>query len=343
MHDRLPDNKTSSDMQTTKAADFAGQKAEISEALDALVADPSTVSTLYTTDATWLGSHPWNARTGPTEIQTVWEQLHGSFEGLTRRAHLVAMGENQPDDRVPAAGRAAVLFASMGVLEGRFTDPLFGIPATGDFVQLRICEVHEPKDGQIARSWVLIDLLDLMEQTELTGLPHTGGVPGPWPGPAASNPSASGAESLAEVLAMHRSITQTTGEQPGKTGYAKHWTEDFLWAGPGGIGMTRGLEDFRTFHQLPFLEAFPDRGGAGHYIRIGDGDLAVTGGWPSVVATHKGPYLGIDPTGERVGMRVMDFYRLVDGRIAENWVPIDMINLALQMGIHLLPDDPTKS
>lgn len=32
-------------------------------------------------------------------------------------------------------------------------------------------------------------------------------------------------------------------------------------------------------------------------------------------------------------MRVMDFYHLVDGRIHENWVPIDIIHIMLQMGV----------
>ena len=68
--------------------------------------------------------------------------------------------------------------------------------------------------------------------------------------------------------------------------------------------------------------------------RIGDGNYAVTGGWPSAVATHLGPgFLAMPPTGKPVGMRVMDFYRVEDGLIAENWVPIDMIDLLGQMGV----------
>ena len=31
-------------------------------------------------------------------------------------------------------------------------------------------------------------------------------------------------------------------------------------------------------------------------------------------------------------MRVMDFYRLENNRIAENWVPIDIIHILYQMG-----------
>ena len=35
-------------------------------------------------------------------------------------------------------------------------------------------------------------------------------------------------------------------------------------------------------------------------------------------------------------MRVMDFYRIdPSNRIAENWVPIDVAHIALQMGVDL--------
>jgi len=44
---------------------------------------------------------------------------------------------------------------------------------------------------------------------------------------------------------------------------------------------------------------------------------------------HVGPdFLGSGPTGKEVTMRVMDFYLH-----RENWVPIDIIELLLQMGV----------
>ena len=59
----------------------------------------------------------------------------------------------------------------------------------------------------------------------------------------------------------------------------------------------------------------------------------LTGGWPSVTATHTGDgWLGMPATGKSVRMRVMDFYRVENGLIVENWVPLDVIDLLLQMG-----------
>ena len=79
--------------------------------------------------------------------------------------------------------------------------------------------------------------------------------------------------------------------------------------------------------------------GEGHYVQIGDGRFAGTGGWPSVVATHDGPgWLGLSPTGAEVKMRVMDFYAVDEGKIRENWVPIDVAHILMQMGRDVLAE-----
>ena len=43
--------------------------------------------------------------------------------------------------------------------------------------------------------------------------------------------------------------------------------------------------------------------------------------------------MGIGATGRVLTMRVMDFYLHHEGLIRENWVPIDIIHLLLQMGV----------
>ena len=63
-------------------------------------------------------------------------------------------------------------------------------------------------------------------------------------------------------------------------------------------------------------------------------NISATGGWPSVLATHRGGgFLGVAPTGRNVTMRVMDFYLADEGLIRENWVPLDIIHLLLQMDV----------
>ena len=40
----------------------------------------------------------------------------------------------------------------------------------------------------------------------------------------------------------------------------KYWHPNMCWYGPSGIGSTRGIQGFRLAHQIPFLNAMPDRG-----------------------------------------------------------------------------------
>jgi hypothetical protein len=128
----------------------------------------------------------------------------------------------------------------------------------------------------------------------------------------------------------------------------QYWHPRMMWYGPSGIGTTRGLQGFVDHHQLPFRTAFPrnpalpqapgmGRHGGSHYVRIGDGRYSATGGWPSRHMLHQGGgWLGLGATGRAITMRVMDFYLADQGLIRENWVPIDLLDVLLQMDVDVL-------
>ena len=42
---------------------------------------------------------------------------------------------------------------------------------------------------------------------------------------------------------------------------------------------------------------------------------------------------GIAPTGKRVEIRYMDFWKVVDGKIADNWVMVDFAGVMAQLGV----------
>ncbi|MXU64788.1 ester cyclase [Oceanomicrobium pacificus] len=317
--------------------DPAHHKARVHGMIDALVSG-AAVDEVYHPDALWFGAHPFNERTGHAAIAEVWSQIRTAFPKLERRTHLLAAGISKPDARTSPGSEGQALVASMGVYQGRFDAPFCDIPATGGLVALRVCEVHMLQGDRIMRSWVLPDLLDLMRQAGVWPFAPSLGTEGAWQPPArgALEPSqinaALGDRNYQTVLDMHGALLSFDGRSLDSMDHGRYWSEDFLWYGPAGIGTTIGMGGFRTHHQIPFLIGFPDRTGTGHYIRIGDGPFVVTGGWPSVRGTHLGEWLGLPPTGRPIDMRVMDFYRLSDGVIEENWVPIDVIHMALQMG-----------
>ena len=313
----------------------ADNKRAVHERLKALcrAADPAAAAaSVYAPDAECHAFHPVNDLSGRGAIVThLWQPLQTALPDLERRDSIVIAGTSLGSDSVSV----------MGHFQGTFAAPLFDIPPTGGVVHLRYGEVHELRDGLIVRSYVILDLLDLMRQAGCWPIAPSLGAEGKWSGPATADgvrpdvvDTIQGDKELATVRLMHDGLLRFDGKRLESMDHEQYWTRDFMWYGPSGIGTTRGLDGFRAHHQVPFLRAFPDRAGGNHIVRVGDGSYVVTGGWPSVTATHLGgDWLGLPATGKSVGMRVMDFYRNENDLIAENWVPIDIVHILLQLGV----------
>ncbi|MDF0599105.1 ester cyclase [Psychromarinibacter sp. C21-152] len=311
---------------------------------------------LYDPQVEVRAAHPVNEGKG---LEFLADALYGpalaAFPDLERRDLIVVGGSYE--------GRRYV--ATMGHYCGTFHGDWLGIPATGRATYIRYGEVHEVRDGRIVQTNCLWDILDVIRQAGHWPLAPSLGAEGMWPGPITQDgvvltpqdPAQSRA-SLAQTLAMQATLGAYGDEaEGGREGLLNmpqkdHWHPKMMWYGPSGIGTARGLSGFVDHHQLPFRTAFPGRKGGGqwdevaelkekhgggHYVRVGDGPYSVTAGWPSVFAMHTGPdFLGIGPTNRPVTMRVMDFYLHHEGLIRENWVPLDILDLLLQMGVDVL-------
>ena len=296
------------------------------------------IAEAYHPNAGWRGSHPLNEMHGAEAIENkVWRPLLEAFPDLERRDTIFMGGNCYGTDLVGAVGHYC----------GTFRKDWLSIPSTGRPVYLRYGEFHQIVDGKISQSTVLIDVLDLMRQAGFWPLSPSLGTEAQWPCPISGDgimlsdqdPEVS-ASSLKLTLDMQASLGAYDDERnEGRDGLLgmpqkDFWHPKMMWYGPAGIGTTRTLQGFVDYHQLPFRIAFPNRNGGNHYARIGDGKYSATGGWPSVKAKHLGGnFLGTGPTGRDVNMRVMDFYLADDGLIRENWVPLDIIHLLLQMDV----------
>lgn len=316
------------------------------------------LAAIYSHDAEWRGAHPLNDVSGPHAIaQTAWAPLRNAFPDLERRDEIVVGGRY-----INKQGIETDLVACMGHYCGTFKKDWLGIPATGQPIFIRYGEVHRVQDGKIVQSSCLWDILDVIRQAGIWPLAPSWGQEGRWAGPITGDGlvmqaqnGEEGLASLAQTLAMHKTLHEYRRENiEGREGLInmpqkEHWHDKMMWYGPSAIGTTRGIEGFVDFHQLPFRLAFPGRVGGqtlvetnksaniGHYIQIGDGPYSVTGGWPSVVSLHTGGDLfGTGPTQNNIEMRVMDFYLHHEGKIRENWVPIDVIHILLQMGVDIM-------
>lgn len=61
--------------------------------------------------------------------------------------------------------------------------------------------------------------------------------------------------------------------------------------------------------------------------------VAVTG-WPNMMQTISADgWLGIAPSGQLITMRSLDFWRLENGQIRENWVLLDLLDMYRQIGL----------
>lgn len=57
--------------------------------------------------------------------------------------------------------------------------------------------------------------------------------------------------------------------------------------------------------------------------------------WDISFSKHHGEYQGVPATGKLMTIRDFDWYRREGIYLMQNWVPIDMIDLFMQMGVDL--------
>jgi len=90
-----------------------------------------------------------------------------------------------------------------------------------------------------------------------------------------------------------------------------------------------GAEAYKQF-VTTYRTAFPDL----HFTTedmIAAGDRVVTR-W-TCVGTHQGELMGIPPTGKHSTTTGIDIFRIVDGKIAEQWVNWSTLAMLQQLGV----------
>jgi hypothetical protein len=151
-----------------------------------------------------------------------------------------------------------------------------------------------------------------------------------------------GQATMDHVIAMLTDLCKHPAKGgPGVMNLETYWHPRFNWYGPAGIGTGRGIAGFRNWHQIPFLRAMPDRKldamGDLKSAWFGEGDYVCETGWPNMrlTITDDG-WMGIAPANTEVLLRSLDFWRMEDGLIRENWVLVDLLDLYRQCGVDVL-------
>ncbi len=113
-------------------------------------------------------------------------------------------------------------------------------------------------------------------------------------------------------------------------GIGAHFADSFRWMGNAGCGTKHGLKEFQDNWQRPFQAAFSDKVCVDE-ARIAEGQWMAAFG--AQHAVHSGEFMGIAPTGKRIEIRYMDFWKVVDGKIVDNWVMVDFPSVMRQLGV----------
>lgn len=295
-------------------------------------------------DSTWHGPAPLPDLRGPQAfVSGYWAPLKRALPDLTRHPHVFMGGRSngRVDGDTRRDGHAWV--SGTGVFTGTFANDYLGIPATGRPVSIRWGECCRMEAGRIVQTYLLLDLVDLMQQAGIEVLPPSRGRDGLYPPPAtgdgilhAEQDATESAHSLAHIRRfIFEGLNRFDKTELGSMGMASFFHPQVQWYGPGGIGACLSLKEFEDLHQRPWLVAYPDRKVQDLTALFAEGSYSGGPGWAGVVATHTGPYLDAPATGRRVVFNGMDWWKREGEQYVENWVFVDMVHLFRQFGIDL--------
>ncbi|WP_316015875.1 ester cyclase [Roseobacter sp. HKCCA0434] len=268
----------------------------------------------------------------PSGLADAYATLRSAMPDFERRVWIEMAGED--DHGAHWVGQGATII-------GTFTAPWLDIPPTGHLVHMRCHDFFRIEGGRVVEMQSIWDIPELMMQAGAWPLAPSLGrewhVPGPTPqdGLGPHTPGTTARDRIKDMLDHLKKHPAQGG--PEVMEMERFWHPRMTWYGPAGIGTGRGIQGFRDWHQIPFLAGMPDRGQYVDEITyhfFGAGDYAAVTGWPNMIQTITHPgWLGIAPSGQRVTMRSLDFWRLEGDRIRENWVLVDMLHLYDQIGV----------
>jgi predicted ester cyclase len=308
------------------------QKALSNVSADAQIVVEDTISP----DANIHMCNPLNTVAGSQFWTTAYMPLIYAIPDLERRDMIVLSGTTpEGQDWI----------GCMGNYLGTMLRPWLDIPPTGHLVHMRYHEFFRVEAGVITEAQIIWDIPELMMQAHAWPLAPQLGKFIATPAPMTQDGltvSGDGQSTMDLVVNMLTDLCKhPVNPDPAVMNLEKYWHPRSNWYGPAGIGTARGIAGFRNWHQIPFLKAMPDRkldsmgNLASHWFA--EGNYVCETGWPNMrLSVSAGEWMGIAPSGKEILMRSLDFWRVEGGRIRENWVLIDLLDVYDQLGVNAL-------
>ena len=296
-----------------------------------------SLASLCAPDAVFRLAHPFGDIHGPDAFYLqALAVLQAAWPDLERRDWIVMSGEDDHGADWVGCG---------GHFVGTFLSPLLDIPPTGHYTHMRFHEFYRFEDQRVVDYQALWDIPEVMMQAGAWPMAPSLGREFCVPGPATGDglirdirdplQSKHSRQTVVDMLTHMKKHPAEGG--PEVMEMPRYWDARMNWYGPAGIGTGRGIEGFRNWHQIPFLNAMPDRGQRADEITyhfFADNDYCAVTGWPNMIqtVTHDG-WLGIAPSDTPITMRSLDFWRMENGKIRENWVLVDLLDAYRQLGV----------
>ena len=297
----------------------------------------ATLNCLFAADAKVQLCYPFETMHGANALfERAILPLSQSISDLERRDTIIIAGETE---------QGVSWVGACGYYCGTFSKPFLDIPATGHMVSMRFHEFYKFEKGKVVEFQAIWDIPELMMQANAWPMVPSLGREWHVPGPATLD----GISLFEQDKGLTHKALQTVVDMCDALGrYATggveamqldtYWHHKCSWYGPSGIGTARTLNGFRNWHQIPFLNGLPDRVGDPHSGHaFADNNYVGFTAWPGMHMTVSGSgWLGIAPGGQKITMRSLDFWRVEDNLIRENWVLIDLLSVYKQLGVDVL-------
>lgn len=313
-----------------RAALYAGDAATIRTELGAAMSDDCVVHLC----------HPFGDVTGPDAFfDTAFAPLLSALPDAERRDWLVVAGDDDQGHAWVGCG---------GHYVGTFVAPFLDIPPTGHLTHMRFHEFYRFEHNKVVEVQAIWDIPEVMMQAGAWPMAPSLGREFCVPGPATADGLSRAPRNADQSMMSQQLIIDMLAHMvrhpkqggPEVMDLPKFWHHKMNWYGPAGIGSGRGTAGFRNWHQIPFLAAMPDRGSHEQEIShhfFGDNSYCAVTGWPNMAQTLTGDgWMGIAPAGQKITLCSLDFWRIEGGKIRENWVLVDLLDLYRQIGVDVL-------
>ena len=289
---------------------------------------------LFAPEARISMCHPFGELTGPQGFyDATYAPLNAALPDLERREMIVLAGTT-PEGQD--------WMGVMGNYMGTFVAPFLDIPATGHLVHMRFHEFFRFDGDQIIEAQIIWDIPELMMQANAWPMAPQLGKFLATPAPMTQDgltASGDGSATMTHVIDMLTDLCKyPANPDPAIMRLDHYWHPKNNWYGPSGIGTNRGIDGFRHWHQIPFLRAMPDRklDAMGDLMShwVAEDNYVCETGWPNMRLTLSDDgWISIAPAGKEVLLRSLDFWRVENGKIRENWVLVDLLDLYRQIGV----------